>query len=195
MTDAPKNVVYCGVCTFPPEYCEFGASLPRCQKWLEANHPDLFTALYSVGELAEKLQKVSVVAGEKGALDELDSDSKKLAKAIGKEEAKLKRVQEKKASTMIVIKRIERTKKKRVTSVLNLEVFDVELKKAAKQFASRFACGSSVSKNNQNLEEIVIQGDVSEEVKAYILQTWKTIPEKNIQLIEEKKKKKPEEEV
>ncbi|RKP37658.1 translation initiation factor SUI1 [Dimargaris cristalligena] len=187
MTDAPKNVVYCGVCTFPPEYCEFGASLPRCQKWLEANHPDLFTALYSVGG--------NVVAGEKGALDELDSDSKKLAKAIGKEEAKLKRVQEKKASTMIVIKRIERTKKKRVTSVLNLEVFDVELKKAAKQFASRFACGSSVSKNNQNLEEIVIQGDVSEEVKAYILQTWKTIPEKNIQLIEEKKKKKPEEEV
>ncbi|KAJ1981185.1 Translation machinery-associated protein 22 [Dimargaris xerosporica] len=190
-TAVTKDVVYCQVCTFPPEYCEFGASLPRCQKWLEANHPDLYAKLYH-GDLAEKLQKVSIVKSEGAALDELDSDTKKLAKAIGKEEAKMKREQEKKESTIVTIKRIARTKKKRVTSIHNLDVFDIDLKKAAKMFASRYACGSSVSKNNQNQDEIVIQGDVMEEVKALILKTWPVIPEKNIKTVEEKKKK-PEE--
>ncbi|KAJ1911057.1 Translation machinery-associated protein 22, partial [Tieghemiomyces parasiticus] len=87
-----KEVVYCDICTFPVEYCEFGASLPRCQKWLEASHPDLYTRLYSTGELAEKLQRVALATGgaktaTAAAEVEGDSDTKKLAKAIGKEEA------------------------------------------------------------------------------------------------------------
>ena len=40
----------------------------------------------------------------------------------------------------------------------------MDLKKAAKLFAQRFATGASVSKNPQGQDEIVIQGDVSDEV-------------------------------
>ncbi|KAJ1954005.1 Translation machinery-associated protein 22, partial [Dispira parvispora] len=169
-------------------YCEFGASLPRCRQWLENHQADLYARLYTDTDLAEKLEKVAVVKDDKDAAEDLDADTKKLAKAIGKEEAKLKREEVKRQTTKVLIKRIERTKRKRVTTIQNLEIFDIDLKKAAKAFASRFACGSSVSKNNQNQDEIVIQGDVSEEVKAYILNKWKSIPEKNIQLSEEKKK-------
>jgi hypothetical protein len=38
------------------------------------------------------------------------------------------------------------------------------LKKAAKFLAQKFATGASVSKNPQGYDEIVIQGDVTEEV-------------------------------
>lgn len=39
-------------------------------------------------------------------------------------------------------------------------------------FANRFACGSSVAKNNQNQDEIVVQGDFSDELVELILSTW-----------------------
>lgn len=41
---------------------------------------------------------------------------------------------------------------------------DIDLKKAAKFFANKFATGSSVSKNPQGEDEIFIQGDVADEV-------------------------------
>lgn len=45
------------VCTFPPEYCEFGSSITRCKEWLEEEHPDLFSKYYSDGALT--MQKLS----------------------------------------------------------------------------------------------------------------------------------------
>src|SRR5260370_41993315 len=45
-----------------------------------------------------------------------------------------------------------------------LLVTGIDLKKAAKLFAQRFATGASVSKNPQGQDEIVIQGDVSDEL-------------------------------
>lgn len=41
---------------------------------------------------------------------------------------------------------------------------DIDLKKAAKLFANRFATGASVTKNNQGEDEIHIQGDVADDV-------------------------------
>ena len=45
----------------------------------------------------------------------------------------------------------------------------IDLKKSAKSYASKFACGASVVKNPSNVEEIVIQGDVPERVSDLIL--------------------------
>ena len=42
----------------------------------------------------------------------------------------------------------------------------IDLKKAAKFFAQRFATGASVSKTPQGDDEIVIQGEVSDEVRS-----------------------------
>ena len=45
----------------------------------------------------------------------------------------------------------------------------IDLKKAAKSYSSKFACGASVVKNASNVEEIVIQGDVPDRVSELIL--------------------------
>jgi density-regulated protein len=69
---------------------------------------------------------------------------------------------------------------------------DIDLKKAAKAFAQKFATGSSVTKNAQGLDEIVVQGDVSDEILEMIegqVGLFKGIPAENVELVEEKKKK------
>ena len=38
-------------------------------------------------------------------------------------------------------------------------------------------------------EEIVVQGDVSDEIEEFLLEKYKDIPEDNIELVEDKKKK------
>jgi density-regulated protein DRP1 len=62
-----------------------------------------------------------------------------------------------------------------VTSIYGLDIFGVDLKKAAKMFANRFACGSSVAKNNQGQDEIVVQGDFSDELYQLILSNWPNV--------------------
>lgn len=64
----------------------------------------------------------------------------------------------------ITIKREQRTKRKVQTHIHGLDLFGVDLKKAAKFFAGKFATGSSLSKNPQGEDEIVIQGDVGNEI-------------------------------
>ena len=45
---------------------------------------------------------------------------------------------------------------------------EIDLKKASKQFAQRFSCGSSVTGE----DEIVVQGEVAAEMLDFIQQTW-----------------------
>ncbi|KAJ7594478.1 density-regulated protein DRP1 [Mycena floridula] len=181
---APLDVLYCAVCTFPPEYCEFGASLTRCKEWLQEQHPDLFNQYYSDEALQAKVATLSLEAQTK-----LEKES---AKKEAKADAKADAAQKKKMASTVTIKRIERNKRKFVTSIHGLEAFNVDLKKAAKQLASKFATGASVTKNPQGLEEVVVQGDVSDEVLEMIedeVGVLKGIPAENVRLVEDKKKK------
>ena len=91
----------------------------------------------------------------------------------------------------VTIKRIERTKRKHVTAIHGLEAFSIDLKKAAKQLAGRFATGASVTKNAQGLDEIVVQGDVSDEIMEMLEKgegILKGVPIANVEVIEDKKK-------
>lgn len=54
-------------------------------------------------------------------------------------------------------------------------VLEIDLKKAAKLFANKFATGSSVTKNPQGLDEIVVQGDVSDDIFELIISTWQQV--------------------
>lgn len=94
------------------------------------------------------------------------------------------------ASSNVIIKRVERNKRKYVTAVSGLEAFGLENKKVAKDLAKKFATGASVTKLPAGGEEIVVQGDVSDEIEEFLLEKWgKLIPEDNIELVEDKKKK------
>lgn len=92
----------------------------------------------------------------------------------------------------MIIKRIERTKRKHAIVISGLEVFGIDMKKLAKTFASKFATGCSVAKNVEKKEEIIIQGDVGDAVEAYIVELLNKegLTDIKVEQTEEKKKKK-----
>ncbi|KAI8323310.1 RNA binding protein-like protein Tma22 [Martensiomyces pterosporus] len=179
-----KTVMYCGVCGMPPEYCEFSAAKKKCEQWLKDSHPEEYESLYSDQALTQKLAMSTL------SEDKVAKEAAKMEKAMSKEEARMARELEKKMASKVIIKRIERNKRKCVTSVFGLDVFGVDLKKTAKSFANHFACGGSVSKNPQGLDEIVVQGDFSDEIFDLIVKLHPDIPKENIETVEEKKGKK-----
>ncbi|PWY69466.1 eIF1-like protein [Aspergillus eucalypticola CBS 122712] len=178
-----KHVAYCGVCTLPPEYCEFGGTAKKCEDWLKEAHPDMYQSLYSEEALNSNLATLSVSARERAAKDA----AKKEAKAAAAEA----RDAERKAASKVQIKRVERNKRKHVTVITGLDIYGLENKKIAKDLGKKFATGSSMTRSAGGTEEITVQGDVSEDVKEWLLEVYgKEIPEANIELIEDKKKKK-----
>ena len=73
-----------------------------------------------------------------------------------------------------------------------MRVTDIELKKAAKFLAQKFATGASVTKNAQGQDEVVVQGDVADEILELIENStgiFKGIPAENVEVVEDKKKK------
>ncbi|KAK0911142.1 Translation machinery-associated protein 22 [Friedmanniomyces endolithicus] len=183
-TDArpPRHVVYCGVCTLPPEYCEYGGTTKKCSDWLLANHPDLHSHLYSEDAATKGMSNLSLDAQKRA-----DKDAQKKA---AKAEAAEAREKTARAASKVYIKRVERNKRKYVTEVSGLEAFGLDLKKIAKEFGKKFATGSSVTKNAGGTgDEITVQGDVSEDIFDWLQEHHGEIPEDNIELIEDKKKK------
>lgn len=210
----PRDVVYCQICSYPPEYCSYGSRISKCKKWLADAHPNLYSKYYAnEGASTSKDASAAATSDDKDvteATEKLDSlktsaDDDKEAKEAAKKEAKAERKaakeEEKLKNSKITIKRQERTKRKMTTSIHGLEAFGIDLKKASKLFANKFATGASVSKNNQGEDEIVIQGDVAYEVEEMLLKkTGKEgdtfggkVPEDNIDIVDVKKKKASEE--
>jgi len=180
-----RTTVYCGVCSFPPEYCEFGASIKRCQEWLQQNQPEMYQKLHGGdGTSAATESTLSLEKQQK-----IESDLQKLQL---KQEQKEERELQKKLNSKVIIKRIERNKRKHIISITGLEVFEIDMKKLAKTFASKFATGASVGKTADKKEEILVQGDVSDEAKVYIekLLQDKGLDEVKVEQIDDKKKKK-----
>lgn len=111
--------------------------------------------------------------------------AKKKAKAALNEQ----RETERKAAAKVLIKRVERNKRKFVTVISGLEGHGIDLKKIAKELGKKFATGSSVTKTASGGEEITVQGDVSDDVYDWLTEKYEEIPEDNIDCIEDKKKK------
>ncbi|QPG75266.1 hypothetical protein FOA43_002616 [Brettanomyces nanus] len=159
----PVHVLYCGECTLPVEYCEFGKTLKKCKQWLHENNSEQYNKLYNSEAPAQ-----SSLSKEREA-----EISESLAKMQLKEERKQAREMRKLQQEKILIKRIPRTKHKNIIAISNLDQFDIDMKKLAKKFSSKFATGASVSKNIEKKEEIIIQGDVGEEVEEYLIEMLK----------------------
>ncbi|MCJ1393603.1 Translation machinery-associated protein 22 [Xylographa bjoerkii] len=138
---------------------------------------------YSQDAIAASLSTLSVDAQKRAAKDA----AKKAAKATAAEE----RAAEKKAASKILIKRVERNKRKYVTAVSGLEAFGLDLKKVSKDFGKKFATGSSVTKVAGGTgEEIVVQGDLSDEIWEMLVEgEGYGVPEDNVDCVEDKKKK------
>ena len=161
---------------------------PRCyyQGYLDEVFNILLTFHYCFSDAIEaSMANLSVEAREKAAKDA----AKKEAKAEAAE-AKAASVR---SQARVTIKRIERNKRKFVTSVSGLETFGLDLKKVGRDFGKKFATGSSVTKTPQGGEEIVVQGDVSDEIYDLLVDSDKyvgKISEDNIECVDDRKKKK-----
>ncbi|KAI7927922.1 hypothetical protein M0657_002630 [Pyricularia oryzae] len=166
------------------EYCEYGGTVKKCQDWLQRNNQEMYDRIWSPEALQAATAALSVEAQQRA-----EKDAKK--KAAKAEAAEAKHADKLKKS-VVTVKRIERNKRKYVTSVSGLESFGLELKKVAKDFGKKFATGSSVTKVASGGEEIVVQGDVSDEIKEFIVEKYKDVPEDNIELVDDKKNKKKE---
>ncbi|KAK9457068.1 translation initiation factor SUI1 [Dipodascopsis uninucleata] len=179
--------LYCGICTFPVEYCEFGGKFQKCKEWLKENSPDAYNNLYGEGAV-DQIAK----ATEGLSLEKQEKVEREIQKLQAKEASKAERELQKKLASKVVIKRVERSKRKHVIAVSGLEVFDVDLKKLSKTFASRFATGASVTKAADGKDEIVIQGDVGDQVEDYIssMLVEKGLKTVKVERTEDKPKKK-----
>ncbi|CZT45790.1 related to density-regulated protein, translation initiation factor [Rhynchosporium secalis] len=176
-----RTVLYCGVCSLPPEYCEFGGTVKKCQEWLKDEDGDMYERLWSDDALAAATSSLSVDA-QKRAEKDAHKKALKAEAAEARQAATIK-------SSKVIIKRVERNKRKFVTTVTGLEAFDLDNKKVAKEFGKKFATGSSVTKLASGGEEIVVQGDVSDEIEEFLMEKYPVIPEDNYELVEDKKKK------
>lgn len=157
----PIQVQYCGNCSLPIEYCEYYPEYDKCKQWLERNLPTEFERM----KLATEDGSTEAGGGE---------DEKKRQKRGGKGMLKTKKKED--IPRLITVSRAPRGKKKSVTVVTGLSTFDIDLKIAAKFFGSKFACGSSVTGD----DEIVIQGDVKDDLFEVIPEKWPQIDEDSI---------------
>lgn len=136
--------------------------------------------LSSTEAVAATLSTLSVDAQKRAAKD----SQKKEAKAAAAEA----KAAETKAQAQVLIKRVERNKRKYVTAVSGLEAHGMDLKKVAKEWGKKFATGSSVTKTASGGEEVVVQGDNSDEIFDWVVDVA-GVPEANVDCIEDKKKK------
>ncbi|GAA53801.1 density-regulated protein [Clonorchis sinensis] len=83
------------------------------------------------------------------------------------------------AKQKITVFKTSRGKKKFTTSVVGLSTFGIELKVASKVFGQKFATGSSVTGNG---DEIVIQGDVKDEIIDLLTEKWPEVCAKRAHL-------------
>jgi len=83
----PVSVTYCGVCSLPTEYCEFGSRVSKCKAWLEGVDKTEYERIWGEGTLAARIGTLSIEKQEK-----LEADAAKAeAKAEKKAEAEAKR--------------------------------------------------------------------------------------------------------
>lgn len=71
------NVIYCGKCSLPPEYCSFGQKdTSACKAWLQDSHPVLARELYGVdeGEAADGKAKTAGTADKEEQKKQAGSD-------------------------------------------------------------------------------------------------------------------------
>lgn len=85
----------------------------------------------------------------------------------GKSQVKKKKELEHKIS----ISRASRGRKKFVTVITGLSTYGIDLKVAAKFFGQKFATGSSVT----GADEIVIQGDIKDDLFDVLTEKWKEV--------------------
>jgi len=158
----PLQLTYCPpeICdSWPLEYCEYHPEYEKAKDWMEKNLSDDVKDLFISGDSEDA----------SGGADKKKRQTRG-GRGVIKTKAKVD------VEKHIALSRSCRGKKKYVTVISGLLSYDIDLKVASKMFGSRFACGSSVTGD----DEIVIQGDVKDDLYDFLLEKWPQIDEDTI---------------
>ncbi|KAE9608124.1 putative density-regulated protein DRP1 [Lupinus albus] len=183
----PVRVLYCPICSLPPEYCEFGSDFDKCKPWLIQNVPELYPNLLKeanergVDNVADKLQNTGISSGVSGSAATSASKQEGVKRLPG---GKMK----KKERQEVVIEKVIRNKRKCITTVKGLELFGIKLSDASKKLGKKFATGASIVKGPTEKDQIDVQGDIAYDIVEFITDTWPDVPETAIFFIEDGKK-------
>ncbi|KAE9587689.1 putative density-regulated protein DRP1 [Lupinus albus] len=181
----PIRVIYCPICSLPPEYCEFGSDFDRCKPWLIQNVPHLYPDLLKeanekdTDNIADKLQSTGISSGTSAATS---ASKQEVVKRLPGGKIKKKDRQE------VVIEKVIRNKRKCITTVKGLELFGIKLSDASKKLGKKFATGASVVKGPTEKDQIDVQGDIAYDIVEFITDTWPDVPEAAIFFIEDGRK-------
>jgi len=162
------TVEYCGECSMPFEYCEYAPNQEKCKKWLEKNMPEMFS-------------KLSTAEGSEGAGKEGESKDGDVKEGEGKESKRQTRGGKKggskkkdKSDNEPAIKLASCSRGRRTTTlVFGLSTCGIKLKDASKFFASKFAASASITGD----DEILIQGDVKDDLFDILEDKWNVDPD------------------
>uniref|UniRef100_A0A3Q3M6F0 Density-regulated protein n=1 Tax=Mastacembelus armatus TaxID=205130 RepID=A0A3Q3M6F0_9TELE len=171
----PLKVLYCGGAVLNLSYCEYMPEPAKCRQWLEKNFPDVFARM-TVAANAPKQEPGTGDAPPTG-----EEEEKKKQKRGGRGQIKQKK---KTVPQKVTIAKIPRAKKKYVTRVCGLATFDIDLKEAQRFFAQKFSCGASVTAE----DEIIIQGDFTDDIIDVIQEKWPEVDDDSIDDLGEVKK-------
>ncbi|CAG9575050.1 conserved hypothetical protein [Leishmania major strain Friedlin] len=159
------EVLYCPICTFPAEMCEFSGIVEKCRPWL----------LEHAADLAD--------AEERGRKRRILTEKDRL-------EAMLEGRGVKKALERIVVLEVEkRTGRRMITSVFGMDLFGFNLKDVSRDWRKRFSCGAGVraAEEGKHQDCIDIQGNVVDQLADMLITKYK-IPKESVYLMEGKKK-------
>lgn len=160
----PVEVLYCPICTFPAEMCEYSGMYEQCRPWL----------LEHAKELAE--------AEERGRKRRALTERERLERLVRGNGTK------KAIERIVVIEVSQRKGRKMTTSVKGLDLFGLNLVDFARECKKLFSCGAGV-KSSEELKQnsIDIQGNVVERLIELLPEQY-NIPREAIYRMEDKKK-------
>ena len=126
---------------------------------------------------------------EEGEEEEKKEEDKKEEKEgeEGKEDDKKKDKKKKKNENKVIIEQTKRGKRKHITYIMGLDKFGLVLKDVTKQLSKKLACSCTVTKEDNGEDSITLTGEFADDVKDFILENFKNIEEKNIQMKIDKK--------
>lgn len=158
----PIIVKYCDICRFPEEYCEYthkifekGINNMNIQQSKLENNT---TEGEGKKEGEEEKPKTDILPENKEPIDKAKKDKK----------------DKKSDNKKIEIKVSKRGSRKFATHVFNLDLFNLNLKDVAKMFSKKFACSSTVSKEN-NKDCIVLTGEFTYEIVDFLKEKFPNI--------------------
>jgi len=150
----PLQVLYCEICSLPPEYCRYTPKFNKCKPWLLKYAPAIYADLEKTG-----INNSNVDVEHSG-----EEDVKKDDDIINDEDDK-----KDDGTKFVGISAVARNKKKSITTITGLQEFGISLADASKALRQKFACGANPVKGK---DAITMNGNVEEEIVEFILDKW-----------------------